>query len=115
LPFIEGMDGPTTDTSCAVRFVTTQPTQSLTMLNSEFLRQASKDFVANVKDKGLKSNKEQIKYIWNQVTGRHASDKTIQEGLSFFEEFMKSSASHDLALQQYCLIALNLNEFIYLD
>ncbi len=115
LPFIEGMDGPTTDTSCSVRFVTTQPTQSLTMLNSEFLRQASKDFVANVKSKGLKSNKEQIKYVWNQVTGRHASDKTIQEGLSFFEEFMKSGASHDLALQQYCLIALNLNEFIYLD
>lgn len=115
LPFIEGMDGPTTDASCAVRFVTTQPTQSLTMMNSEFLREASEDLVQYIKAEGHLSPRDQIRAIWLKVTGRKASDRVIEEGLRFFKDFKASGANDELTLQQYCLIALNLNEFIYLD
>lgn len=115
LPFIEGMDGPTTDTSCAVRFVTTQPTQSLTMLNSDFLREASEDLKEYIVSENKGDRREQIKSIWLKVTGRDANEEVIQEGLKFFRDFKQSGADEDLALQQFCLIALNLNEFIYLD
>ncbi|HIC66244.1 MAG TPA: DUF1553 domain-containing protein, partial [Paracoccus sp.] len=39
LPFFLAFDGPDVDATCPVRFVTTQPTQSLSMLNGEFLNQ----------------------------------------------------------------------------
>jgi len=115
LPFIEGMDGPTTDSSCAVRFVTTQPMQALTMINSDFLREAAEDFAEHIRSKQHPSRVEQIKSIWRKATGREAGETIIAEGLKFFEDFRKAGASEEQTLQQYCLIALNLNEFIYLD
>jgi hypothetical protein len=85
------------------------------MLNSDFLREASEDLKEYIVSENKGDRREQIKSIWLKVTGRDANEEVIQEGLKFFRDFKQSGADEDLALQQFCLIALNLNEFIYLD
>ncbi len=47
---IASFDGADTDASCPARFVTTQPTQALGMLNSEFVNEQSARFARYLRD-----------------------------------------------------------------
>ena len=52
VPLLAVFDAADTDSSCPVRFATTQPTQALTMLNSEFLNKQAAIFAADVREVG---------------------------------------------------------------
>ena len=52
VPILTAFDVPDTDSGCAVRFTTTQPTQALGMLNGEFLNEQATLFAESVKRKG---------------------------------------------------------------
>ena len=46
----------------------------------------------------------------------NASDAEIKRGVAFIEALQKADgASREDALRSFCLLALNLNEFLYLD
>ena len=113
-PFVESFDAATTDTSCAVRFQTTQPTQALTMLNSEFINRAAADLAARLKREAGEDSAAQVTLALRLVTGRTPDEKTVQAGVHFLESF-PDPVDPDQPLRQYCLIALNLNELVFLD
>ena len=115
LPVIESFDGATTDTSCAVRFETTTPTQSLSMLNSDFINEAAEDFYQRLKKEAGNDEIARIKLAWQLITASEASLNEIKTAQDFINAFTKQNGSQDKAWQQFCLIMLNLNEFIYLD
>src|SRR5207244_10806506 len=48
VPILASFDVPDTDTPCPVRFTTTQPTQALGLLNSDFLNEQAKIFADNI-------------------------------------------------------------------
>ena len=48
VPFLNAFDAADPDSSCPVRFTTTQPTQALAMLNSDFLNDQAKVFAAGM-------------------------------------------------------------------
>ncbi|WDE95334.1 DUF1549 domain-containing protein [Lentisphaera profundi] len=115
LPVIESFDGATTDSSCAVRFQTTTPTQSLSMINSDFINQAADDFHQRLKKDAGDSEIKKIQLAWQLITSSQATPDEIKIAQDFISTFTKDNGNNDKAWQQFCLIMLNLNEFIYLD
>ena len=114
-PLLESFDFADTDQTCPVRFVTTQPTQALGMMNSEFaLKQAG--IFADYLKKESTDQKEQVGRAILRVTQRPATDEEVQRGLDLMEQLKsKHKLSPDQALKYFCLVALNMNEFIYVD
>ena len=114
-PLIESFDAATPDSSCDVRFITTQPTQALTMMNSELLNKSAELMAQNVREKSGDDLNAQMNFLWEKVTGNKVKEDQINVARTFMAEMKKNGASDERALQQLCLILLNLNEFIYLD
>jgi len=113
-PLLEGFDFADTDQTCPVRFVTTQPTQALSMLNSRFMLKQAAVF-AEVAGKHESTN-EQVYAILMRVTQRQPTDPEIQDGVALIARLQAEEGfSEQKAMQYFCLVALNLNEFIYLD
>ena len=116
LPMVESFDGATTDSSCPERFATTQPTQALSMINSEFMNRKAEALAKRLNKEGGKTLKEKVDYAWKLATGRKATDKEHLIITDFFHKFKtETNADEAKSMQQFCLIVLNLNEFIYLD
>ena len=114
-PILASFDFADTDSSCPVRFATTQPTQALGMLNSEFLNEQAELFAKRISEskKGLK---KQVAEALAIATSRTPTDEEIARGVKFVRQLRKENElSKEDALNQFCLMVLNLNEFIYLD
>ena len=113
-PLLERFDLADTDQACPVRFSTTQPTQALGLLNSDFMRQQASVF-ANIL-RLQESTVTQVQRGLSRVTQRPPSQDEIQKGITLIEHLQsKEGLTANQALQYFCLMALNLNEFIYLD
>lgn len=116
LPMIASFDGPETDFSCPVRFATVQPTQALGMLNSEFMQQQARVFAAFLKQHAGESPADQIRMALERVLQRSPTEKEVARGVRLLAALQRDPAvSAEGALVAYCVVALNLNEFLYLD
>lgn len=113
-PLIESFDGPTTDTSCAERFQTTQPTQALTLLNSGFMHQAARRLATRLRREAEGDRRAQVVLAWQLATGRTPTNRLITQSLEFIEKFPNPRNEHQ-AMEQFSLIVLNLNEFLFVD
>ena len=50
------------------------------------------------------------------VTQRPAKDAEVDRGMKLIDSLVKQEkASPEMAMKYFCLVALNLNEFVYLD
>ena len=114
-PLVESFDAATPDSSCAVRFETTLPTQALTMMNGELLNKSAELMAQDVRENAGKSLVDQVNYLWPQVTGQKPGKDDIKTAADFIAKMKTLKVNDEKALQQLCLIMLNLNEFIYLD
>jgi hypothetical protein len=116
LPILESFDAAEPDTSCPVRFVTVQPTQALGTLNSDFLNQEAEKLAARLNREAGDDVRKQVALAFLLVTGRTPADKDVARGIELIEALQrKDGATADVALKYFCLLALNLNEFVYLD
>ena len=116
LPILQSFDVAEPDTTCPVRFVTVQPTQALGTLNSEFMNQEADKLAARLKREAGEDVRAQVGLAWRLVTGRGASGAEVARGVELIDALkQKDGASPDVALKYFCLLALNLNEFVYLD
>ena len=114
-PMLKVFDQADTDSLCAVRFATTVPTQSLTMLNSKFANDSAEAFANRLRARS-KNVREQVKEGLQLAFCREVSAKEIEHGLAMIKD-LKGNGELDSrqALNRFCLMALNLNEFVYLD
>jgi hypothetical protein len=116
LPILESFDAAEPDTSCPVRFVTVQPTQALGTLNSEFMNQEADKLAKRLKREAGEDMQKQVALAMRLVTSREPTDKDVARGVELIESMTKKDgATPDVALKYLCLLALNLNEFVYLD
>ena len=116
LPILQTNDSADTDNSCPVRFITTQPTQALGMMNSEFTNRQAKHFADQVVKEFPEDKAKQISSVIERVTQRPATKKEIKRGQDLIESWTEDEkTSYKQALEYFCLMALNLNEFVYLD
>jgi len=115
LPIFAAFDFADTDSSCPVRFTTTQPTQALTMLNSEFLGEAAEDFAARLRRETRDAPSTQVRRALQLVLCRPPTADEIEAGVKLMQELRAEATHPAVALQQFCLMTFNLNEFFYLD
>jgi len=116
VPLMTNFDVADPDAACPVRFNTTQPSQALSMLNSDFLNQQAGIFAKRLKEAAPESVSEQVKTGLELVLQRAPTAKEIQRGNDLIQSLIADDkVSADQALVYFCLVALNMNEFIYLD
>jgi mono/diheme cytochrome c family protein len=116
LPILESFDIAETDRSTPVRFSTTQPTQSLAMLNGEFLNKQADVFAGRLRHEAGKDIQKQVKLALALARQRPPTDADVQRGIRLIEALRtQDGASEEAALKYFCLMVLNLNEFVYLD
>jgi hypothetical protein len=115
-PLLTAFDFPDVDASCEARFNTTQPGQALSLLNGQFANEQAKHLAERVRAEAGDEPKEQVARAIEITLGRAATDAEIADGLDLMKQLLEE---HDRdpqeALRYWCLVALNQNEFLYLD
>ena len=92
------------------------PTQTLTLLNSKFLNDSAETLAKYVENKTPNDIRAQVSHALYNATNRKPSEIDIQDGLDLIKDLKeKSKATKEQAMQRFCLLVLNLNEFLYLD
>ncbi|SMP67574.1 Planctomycete cytochrome C [Neorhodopirellula lusitana] len=115
VPILSTNDSADTDNTCAVRFITTQPTQALGMMNSEFTNEQAWLLADSVIEESAELE-GQVVEVLSRVMQREPSPKEIENGVKFVEELQAEDSMSSLqALRTFCLLALNLNEFVYIE
>ena len=115
-PFLDAFDWADTDNTCDVRFVTTVPTQTLTLLNSKFLNDAAESLAARLAKAAPVDARAQVAKALHLATSREPTAEEVDDGLELIHGLKAKAKLDDAqALQRFCLLVLNLNEFLYLD
>jgi len=126
-PILADFDVADTDTSCPVRFVTTQPTQALGMMNGEFLHRQARVFAERVQRDVLARSTQpenatdentaaKVRRALEIALTRPATDGEVADGVKLVDTLEdQDGVGPSRAFELYCLMVLNLNEFAYLD
>ena len=114
-PLLESLDMADTDSTCPVRFTTTQPTQALIMLNGEFMSEQAAALAERVA--GAEGPLEgRVSEALETVLARRARPVEVARGVGLIEELQREEGfDSSAAFASYSLLLLNLNEFAYLD
>ncbi len=107
-------DQADTDGPCAVRFSTTVPTQALTMLNSRFVNDQAALFADRLKSETTLQAK--VKKGLELAFQREPQADEVAHCVDMIKTFRTDfELTEEQALERFTLLALNLNEFVYLD
>ena len=116
VPLLTAFDLPDVDASCEARFNTTQPGQALALFNGEFAHEQARRLAERVQREAGDDPQSQVARTIELALGRAATDEEIADGLDLMKQLLEE---HDRdpheALRYWCLVALNQNEFLYLD
>ncbi|HLN26679.1 MAG TPA: PSD1 and planctomycete cytochrome C domain-containing protein [Gemmataceae bacterium] len=115
VPILNAFDAADTDATCPVRFTTTQPTQALAMINGEFVNSQARSFAGSLHQHAGTETTGQVRTALWRVLQRPPAQIEINRGVRFLTEMHdKDNLSQEEALRRFCLLALNLNEFVFL-
>ncbi len=116
VPLLDAFDMGENDRSNPVRFVTTQPTQALQMLNSRFVNEQAALLAARLRKDAGGDVKAQVRLALNLATQRPPRDEEVERGVKLIARLKsRDGASDEQAVQLFCLMVLNLDEFVYVD
>ena len=86
------------------------------MMNSEFILQQAQIFAQYILKNAGSSPRKQVAMALQRVTQRQPTDEEIDRGLTLLESLKTDNhMNDDQARKYFCLVALNLNEMMYLD
>jgi mono/diheme cytochrome c family protein len=115
VPILQTHDSADTDSSCPVRYTTTVPTQALGMLNGEFTNEQAGKLAQRLRTESDDLS-EQVRSAIRLTTGRIPNTAEVDKDVAFITRVMKEDGlPRERALALYCLLALNANEFAYVD
>jgi len=115
-PILVDFDVADNDSSCAVRFTTTQPTQALAMLNGAFVHSQSAALAKRLRREAGNDPAAQVRLALRLALVHAPDPASVERGLKLVATLQhKNGLPDDAALDLYCLAVLNLNEFLYLD
>lgn len=116
VPMLSVFDFPETDSSCEARFLTVQPGQALTMLNSQWMQQQAQSLLERLQREVGDELTQQARRCLELVTGVAASPEDVAELVGLVERLKEKEQLSDASARcGMCLVALNLNQLIYLD
>lgn len=116
VPLLAAFDAADPDSPCPVRFATTQPSQALALINSTFANEQAAIFAQSLRRDFGADLAACVRGGLTRVLQRQPTEREIARGLKFIEDnIQQEKVSGDEALRRFCLLAINLNEFVYLD
>jgi mono/diheme cytochrome c family protein len=116
VPVLAAHDQADTDSSCPVRYTTTVPTQALGLLNGEFSHDTAAGLAKRLAKEHPDDVAKQVARAIRLTTGRTPTADEVAKDVTFIAALVKDhSLDAATALQRYCLVMLNANEFVYLD
>jgi hypothetical protein len=116
VPILSVHDQADTDSSCPVRYTTTVPTQALGMLNGQFTNEQAAAFADRLRREVPGDLPGQVRRAIRLTTCRRPGEEEVQKDVAFVRDMMAAGKRGEQdALRIYCLMALNTNEFLYLD
>ena len=99
-----------------MRFVTVQPTQALGMMNGAFAQEEAAKLAARLRKEAGEDRTAQVRLAWKLVTSREATNAEVDKSMGLIESIeKKDGASASEAMNGFCLMMLNLNEFVYVE
>lgn len=114
-PFLADFDQADTDSPCAVRFATTVPTQALAMLNSGFTNEQAA-LLAERLWREQADTSGRVRAVLRLVTQREPGPEDERIATALMGRLQSEGGLDERqALSKLALLALNLNEFVYLD
>ncbi|MEQ9379690.1 MAG: DUF1549 and DUF1553 domain-containing protein, partial [Pirellulales bacterium] len=115
-PVLKTFDSPDTEASCAVRFVTTVPTQSLTMLNGQFFNREALTFATRLRNDFGPDIQEQVTEGFRLALCREPTADEVSQAVELVAAWQQEDGvSEEEAMKFFCLMVFNLNEFSFLD
>jgi mono/diheme cytochrome c family protein len=116
VPILAAFDAPDPDAPCPVRFATTQPTQALGLVNSEFANTQARVFAEFAAKRAGEDAADQVRFVLRRVLQREPTRGEVDRGVKYMAGAKADDSVTALeALRRFCLLSLNLNEFVYLD
>jgi hypothetical protein len=142
LAVLHAFDAPVMEVNCDRRQSSTVPTQSLMLMNSQFILDQAKRFAARLKTEAGENRDRQVARAWQLAFARSPTDQELTGALEFLsrqveqlkvlsekaaletkpEDLKKdaktppSKPEPDLqALTNLCQVLLSTNEFLYID
>jgi hypothetical protein len=127
VPELEVLDTPDTTSSCEQRPVSTTGPQALTFLNGEFAHQQARHFAERLANQAGPAAKDQIERAFELALSRPPDKKELKAATDFLDGQrrqieadgrIKGSGNGEAgkkALEAFCLVLLNTNEFFFLN
>jgi Protein of unknown function (DUF1553)/Protein of unknown function (DUF1549)/Planctomycete cytochrome C len=127
VPELEVLDGPDTTSSCEQRTVSTTGPQALTFLNGDFTHQQARRFAERLASQAGSSEEVRIEKAFEIALSRPPDKKELKAAADFLDAQRrqieadakdKGAASVEAgqkALEAFCLVLLNTNEFFFLN
>lgn len=116
VPLLASFDAADPDAPCPLRFTTTQPSQALALINSTFANEQAAIFARSLQREAGSDARRCVRLGLTRVMQRNPTDQEVARGVKFIEDNLQhEKVSADEALRRFCLLAINLNEFVYLD
>ena len=127
VPEIELLDAPDSTSSCEQRIVSTTGPQALAFLNGAFIHEQARHFAARLVTEAGSQPKDRVELAFSLALSRAPRPEETRAALSFLEtqqqQIKRESAganpargptdSSRMALEAFCLVVLNTNEFVY--
>jgi hypothetical protein len=86
------------------------------MLNGDFSNEQATFLAERLKKERPTSLEAQVRRAIRLTTGRIPADAEVRKDVAFIREAIATDGLTEAqALKLYCLLALNANEFVYLD
>jgi hypothetical protein len=126
VPELELLDTPDTTSSCERRTVSTTGPQALTLLNGEFMHEQAHYFAERLEREAGQSAEAQVRRAFTLALARLPRPPEVRAALDFLftqqHQIMADGRPHPVdpssarrkALEAFCLVLLNTNEFVYL-
>ena len=127
VPELDLLDAPDSSSSCEQRRVSITGPQALTFLNGEFTHQRASDLAARLTKEAGDDPAAQVRRALALTFGRPPTEQQVGDALDFLatqaEQIRADGAAAGReagdatmkALEAFCLILLNTNEFFYLS
>jgi len=122
VPELELFDSPDTTGSCERRTVSTTGPQALTSLNGEFVNDQAKYFASRLIAEAGPKPEDQVNRAFSLALGRPPRVEEAKAALEFLAKQAKqikadgTKTDNDRrALEAFCLVILNMNEFVYIN
>ena len=136
MALLTAFDAPVMETNCELRPISTAATQSLMLMNGEFMLAHAKKFAERLQREAGDNVRRQVQIAWQLAYSRPATQTELDDAVQFLDEQIaylkqnpppappKKKGEADPpapptpqfeALANLCQVLLNSNEFLYME